>query len=159
MAVVVAATNLRAPEVSMKPAWCRVRRPSSKNMVSASPKLSRLFLLICLLVGWQTKVELQAVQMALIEEKAKILQEIDNWRSTLEKLRAENGQLQVNLPLLNPSMVPSMVVFNTRTGHLFLKATAIRPEGTLAAACSAVAVFPLLTLSHLFLRLDHDPQL
>lgn len=74
MAVVVAATNLRAPEVSMKPAWCRVRRPSSKNMVSASPKLSRLFLLICLLVGWQTKVELQAVQMALIEEKAKILQ-------------------------------------------------------------------------------------
>ncbi|XP_042375744.1 uncharacterized protein LOC121969617 isoform X1 [Zingiber officinale] len=70
--VAVVAMNLRAPEASMNPASCRVRRPSSKK---------------------RTKVELQIVQAALIEEKAKILQEIDKWRSTLEKLRVENGNL------------------------------------------------------------------
>ncbi|XP_074580571.1 uncharacterized protein LOC141836981 isoform X2 [Curcuma longa] len=76
VAVVAAATNLRAPEASMNLASCRVRRPSSKK---------------------RTKVELQTVQVALIEEKAKILQEIDKWRSTLEKLRLENVKLQTDL--------------------------------------------------------------
>ncbi|XP_074592117.1 uncharacterized protein LOC141847908 [Curcuma longa] len=70
----VAATSLCAPESSTNPASCHIRRPSSKKM---------------------TKVELQAVQVSLLEEKANLLKEMETWRRTLEQLRADNDKLQL----------------------------------------------------------------
>ncbi|KAG6506842.1 hypothetical protein ZIOFF_032174 [Zingiber officinale] len=42
----------------------------------------------------ETKVELQAVQTSLLEEKAKLVEEMEIWRKSLEQLRAENGKLK-----------------------------------------------------------------
>ncbi|XP_042388634.1 uncharacterized protein LOC121980598 isoform X1 [Zingiber officinale] len=68
VAAAVAATNPREPTVS-----CFIRLPPQKKM---------------------TKVELQAVQTSLLEEKAKLVEEMEIWRKSLEQLRAENGKLK-----------------------------------------------------------------
>ncbi|KAG6466122.1 hypothetical protein ZIOFF_076073 [Zingiber officinale] len=47
--------------------------------------------------GVKTKVELQAVQVSLLEEKANLLKEMENWRRTLEQLRADNDKLQFSV--------------------------------------------------------------
>ncbi|XP_074573561.1 uncharacterized protein LOC141829991 isoform X2 [Curcuma longa] len=64
----VAHTNTREPTVS-----CFIRWPPTKKM---------------------TKVELQAVQTSLLEEKAKLVKEMEIWRRALEQLREENGKLK-----------------------------------------------------------------
>ncbi|WOL18335.1 hypothetical protein Cni_G27129 [Canna indica] len=110
----VVVTNPRAPSASPIPASCPIRRPSSKKMVSlilslppsplstvGAPFSSLIVfgILFVVVFGEQTKLELQAMERTLLEEKAKLLKETEKWRRAAEQLRSDNVKLQAHLEL------------------------------------------------------------
>ncbi|URE23362.1 hypothetical protein MUK42_08056 [Musa troglodytarum] len=85
--------DLRAPPISSVPVSAPIRRPASRKM---------------------TKPELQAVERALLEERANLHKDMEVLRRAVEELRADNRKLEMHLELSKLPITVHMALEDVR---------------------------------------------